>query len=132
MKQFTMFGDELPKDDSGNAYTAKIKAPIYQPRGVKPHLLELADRAKYSRLVNEINNSNISDEEKEFLKIAATRHIVFNYEKIADYYANATPDVQNLMERSALIIIDFEKAIEYGYVRLSDDIKQQYLTQYTC
>jgi hypothetical protein len=38
--------------------------------------------------------------------------------------------MQNLMEHSALVIIDFEKAIEYGYVRLCDEIKNQYLEEY--
>ncbi len=34
------------------------------------------------------------------------------------------------MERSALVIIDFEKAIQLGYVKLCDDIKSQYLEDY--
>lgn len=34
------------------------------------------------------------------------------------------------MERSALIIIDFEKAIEYGYVKVCDDLRNQYLEEY--
>ena len=50
------------------------------------------------------------------LYIAATRHIVFNYSKIADYYTSASKEMQHLIERSALVIIDFEKAIQYGYV----------------
>jgi hypothetical protein len=58
------------------------------------------------------------------------RHNVFNYEKIADYYSHASPEMQALMERSALVIIDFEKAIELGYVRLCDEIRQQYMEEY--
>lgn len=65
-----------------------------------------------------------------FLIDAARRHNVFNYERIADYYAHATPEMQQLMERSALVIIDFEKAIEYGYVKLCNEIKTQYLEDY--
>jgi len=38
--------------------------------------------------------------------------------------------MQNLMERSALVIIDFEKAIQLGYVRLSDEIRTQYMEEY--
>jgi hypothetical protein len=34
------------------------------------------------------------------------------------------------MERSALVIIDFEKAIQYGYIRLCEEIKSQYLEEY--
>ena len=61
---------------------------------------------------------------------AASRHNVFNYEKVADYYTHATTEMQNLMERSGLVIIDFEKAVEYGYIKLCDEIKTQYLTEY--
>jgi hypothetical protein len=38
--------------------------------------------------------------------------------------------MQNLIERSALVIIDFEKAIQLGYVKLSEEIKNQYLQEY--
>lgn len=34
------------------------------------------------------------------------------------------------MENSALVIIDFNKAIELGYVKLSEEIKEQYLIDY--
>jgi len=30
------------------------------------------------------------------------------------------------MEHSALVIIDFDKALEYGYVKLNDDMIEQY------
>ena len=72
----------------------------------------------------------MSDDEKHFLKIAAGRHIVFNYEKIADYYAHSSKEMQHLMERSGLVIIDFDKAIEYGYVKVCDEIRNQYLEEY--
>ena len=80
--------------------------------------------------MREIDNSNLPIEEKNFLMDAARRHNVFNYEKIADYYAHASPEMQNLMERSALVIIDFEKAIQLGYVKLCDEIRNQYLEEY--
>lgn len=127
MKQITMFGT-LPKDS--DKYTDKIEAPIYEPKNIKPHILELCDASKTKRLINEIDNSNLTEDEKIFLKLAAQRHTVFNYEKIADYYANASLEMQNLMERSALVIIDFEKAIQLGYVKLCDDIRKQYLEEY--
>ena len=129
MKQTNLFGDELsPKVET--KYSSKIEAPIYEPKNKKPHILELYDNTKALYLINEINSSNVDSEEKKFLIEAAKRHIVFNYEKIADYYAHATKEMQHLMEHSALVIIDFEKAIEYSYVKLCDEIKQQYLEEY--
>ena len=128
MKQINMFGG--PDVDTEQKYTSKIEAPIYEPKNKQPHLLELYDKSKSHRLMLEIDRSNVSIEEKTFLMDAARRHTVFNYERIADYYAHATPEMQRLMESSALVIIDFEKAIALGYVKLCDEIRQQYMEEY--
>lgn len=130
MKQTNLFGSDYLKDNKESIYSTKIEAPIYEPKNKKPHVLELFDDSKTKRIINKIMNSNVSDIEKAFLIEAAKRHTVFNYEKIADYYANSSKDVQELMELSALVIIDFEKAIQHGYVQLSDNIKKQYLEDY--
>jgi len=122
-----MFGK--PEEEE-KKYSSKIETPIYEPKNKKPHILELVDKEKTRRLTREIENSNLPADEKTFLIDAAQRHLVFNYEKIADYYAHSNIEVQSLMEKSALVIIDFEKAIELGYVRLCEEIKQQYLEEY--
>jgi len=127
MKQTLMFE---PIKEENNKYSSKIEAPIYEPKNKQPHILELFDATKTKRLVNEIKNSGLPEDEKQFLIRAAQRHTIFNYEKCADYYAHASKEMQHLMERSALVIIDFEKAIEYGYIKLCDDIKTQYLEEY--
>ena len=127
MKQIAMFGQEANEEKK---YTSKIEAPIYEPKNKQPYLIELVDKSKTHRLINEINNSSLSYDEKMFLIDAARRHNVFNYEKIADYYAHASKEMQELMERSALVIIDFDKAIQLGYVKLCEDIKKQYMTEY--
>jgi hypothetical protein len=128
MKQFNMFGTLENQEDK--KYTTKIEAPIYEPKNQKPHILELYDNQKTKRLIREIDSSSLPTEEKMFLIDAARRHTVFNYEKIADYYAHSSKEMQEFMERSALIIIDFEKAIEYGYVKVCDDLRNQYLEEY--
>jgi hypothetical protein len=125
MKQFNMFGEEFAPEDP-NVYTTKIATPIYRPSARKPHLFELVDKFKTSRLIREIENSNVTEEEKRFLIESAYRHNVFNYELIADYYAHASEEMQNLMERSALVVIDFEKAIANGYVKYSEEIAHLY------
>jgi len=127
MKQINMFGKV---DQEEKKYSSKIEAPIYEPKYPKPHLLELYDTQKTKRLIREITESNLPDDEKTFLIEAAKRHTVFNYEKIADYYARSSKEMQELMEKSALVIIDFEKAIQLGYVRLCDEIRSQYLEEY--
>lgn len=130
MKQINLFGDEFSPKKDEEKYSSKIESPIYKPREQKPHILELYDKMKTQRMIVEIDKSNVSIEEKMFLIEAARRHTVFNYEKIADYYANASKEMQELMERSALVIIDFEKAIEYGYVKMCEEIRKQYLEEY--
>lgn len=124
MKQESLFEDEFHHEEQ--KYTAKIKIPHYEPKNRKPHILELFDNTKTNRLITEIENSEISEDDKKFLIEAAKRHTVYNYSKIADYYAHSSSEVQKLMEKSALVIIDFDKAILYGYVRLSMDVANQY------
>ena len=130
MKQINLFGQEFAPNKDEQKYSSKIEAPIYEPKNVKPHILELCDKSKTHRIINEIEQSSLSNDEKFFLIDAARRHNVFNYEKIADYYAHSSKEMQTLMERSGLVIIDFDKAIEYGYVKLCEEIKKQYLEEY--
>ena len=130
MKQTNLFGEEFAPKKEDQKYSSKIEAPIYEPKNKKPHLLELCDKSKTHRLIREIDNSDLPIDEKIFLIDAARRHNVFNYEKIADYYSHASKEMQYHIERSGLVIIDFEKAIEYGYVKLCTEIKNQYLEDY--
>lgn len=110
--------------DEKEVYTTVVNIPQYAPKNNKPSLEELCDYSKYSKLKFDIDQSNVSEEEKKFLKMAASRHIVFNYSKIADYYAHASSEMQRLMEQSALVIIDIDDAIANGYVKLSKDIQE--------
>ncbi len=119
--EFNLFG--LEEDVVDTKYTTKVGVPQYLPKNSKPSLYELYSDVKYKQLIRNISVANITDEEKEFLKLAATRHIVFTYSKIADYYAHASKEMQELMEQSALVIIDFNDAIANGYVKLSKNIK---------
>ena len=109
-------------DTIDSKYSINVKIPQYLPNRECPHLMECYDLKKYKELCKEIDKSNVTDEEKEFLKFAATRHIVFTYAKIADYYAHANKEMQELMEKSALVIIDFDDALANGYVSLSNRI----------
>ena len=130
MKQINLFGTQFKQDESEKKYSSKIESPIYEPKNKKPHIIELCDKSKTHRLIKEIDESNLGFDEKMFLIDAARRHNVFNYEKIADYYAHSSKEMQHLMERSGLVIIDFEKAIQYGFVKLCDEIRTQYLEEY--
>ncbi len=112
--------------ENKDLYTKKIKIPLYEPKGEKPKISDLVFRDKCDELIDSIMLSTISDEEKDFLIIAAGRHNVFNYQKIAEYYCHASKEFQELAEKSALVIIDFDKAIENGFVVLTKEIAEAF------
>jgi hypothetical protein len=109
-----------------NPYTAKINTPIYEPKGEKPDIKELYDDTKTADLIAQIKASKLSEKEKQFLLLAASRHIVFDYAKIANFYAHSEVECQELMENSALVIIDFDKAILNGFVKLTNEINNMF------
>ena len=124
--------NDLIKMDDGpkSEYTSKILAPIYEPKNRKPEVIELVNQSKAKKLIEKICASKVSREEMAFLVAAAYRHNVFNYKLIADYYAHASKECQELMEDSALVIIDFDKAIQNGYIKFSEEIKKLYVEEY--
>lgn len=129
MMDMTEFGDDLFTDDEAmdvnledeedNPYSQETHVPQYEPTGDFVDIMDLVDDEKTNELIREIKESNVSDDEKNFLIKAAYRHLVFNYTKIADYYSNASEEMQILMEKSALVIIDINDAIANGYVKLT-------------
>ena len=121
--------DKKENDLIETTYTKKIDVPLYVPTYKKPNIYELASYLKSTKLIQAIKNSNVTEEEKNFLIQAASRHTIFNFAKIADYYAHADKEMQELMEQSALVIVDFNKAIECGFVALNDQLSNQYLKE---
>lgn len=103
-------------------YSTNIESPIYSITDEKPLEKELYNLETYNRLLSKIEMADLPDEKKEFLKLASTRHIEFNYKKIAEFYAHEEKLVQELMEENALVIIDYQKAIELGFVKLYEDL----------
>lgn len=108
--------------DEDELYTAKVETPVYEITGKKPKITDLYDDTKARKLIKAVKNSDLPKEVQTFLIKAAYRHIVFDYGQIAEYYAHADEILQDLMEDSALIIVDYDKAIELGHVKLSKDL----------
>lgn len=106
--------------EEGFEYSSKIEAPQYNITGENPALEELYDSEKADELAREVDEADVPRNVKKFLRLAAMRHVVFNFRNIAEYYAHADAKVQRLMEKSALIIIDFEDAIKNGFVMVSE------------
>jgi hypothetical protein len=117
----------LPEDvKEDNQYTQKVDIPTYEPSEEKPAIEDLYDDEKAMDLITTIQESQLHEKEKQFLMAAASRHIVFNYEKIANFYAHSSKECQEMMEESALVIIDFDKAIENGFVKLTEQINEMF------
>lgn len=116
--------DPSERELDGSKYTTKIETPIYEIKGDKPDVAELYDTTKTGELSSRIMKADLPDDVRGFLMAAATRHTVFNYEKIAEFYAHQDRDVQELMEQSALVIVDYNQAIENGYIKLTKALMQ--------
>ena len=117
-------GDPSERELDDSKYTTKIETPIYEMKGDKPEVAELYDTTKTGELSSRIMKADLPDDIRGFLMAAATRHTVFNYENIAEFYAHQDREVQELMEQSALVIVDYNKAIEEGYVKLTKALMQ--------
>jgi len=107
-----------------NAYTTAVVTPVYQPTGARPAVSELRDETRADQLRAEIMEAELEPDVREFLLAAAGRHTVFTYSRIAEFYAHAEAEVQRLMERSALVIVDVDNAIRDGFVRVQGELEQ--------
>lgn len=112
---------EVEVEDS--KYTRKVSIPVYEIKGEKPEISEMIDTNKADKFIKQIQEMDISDELKKFLIDSATRLYEFNYSKIAEFYAHQNKDVQDIMEKLALVLIDVDKAIENGYVKMNSIIE---------
>ena len=112
MSEFGFSLDDLAEDET---YTRKIEPPTYEPtEETAPGIDEL---------LRYIDNADIPQEVADFLRLAATRHIVFDYGRIAEFYAHQPKEIQDLMESSALVIIDYDKAVANGFVKLTNELE---------
>lgn len=122
-------GDEIDElldiesdDESDIEYTDKIKTPTYEPTQDEPPALdELYDTERYDELISVINEHDLPADLEQFLRFAAQRHIIFDYENIAEYFAHQDAETQELMELLTLVIVDYDQAIEQGFVNFADE-----------
>lgn len=127
-------GDFEEKEDDWDptveGYSQKVEIPVYEPEGEQPEVEELFDRTKTDELAKAIREADLPGDIREFLLMAAARHTVFNFERIANYYAHSEKKIQGLMEDSALVIVDFKKAIENGFVKLNSEVDTAFREDY--
>lgn len=117
--------EEESSEEWESKYTKKIEAPIYEPWDTEWALQDLCDKTKADKFIDRIKAVKMPNDVKAFLIDAASRHMVFNYKRIADFYAGQPKEIQELMESLALVIIDFDRAIEEWYIQISESFLQE-------
>jgi hypothetical protein len=105
-------------------YSNKMNIPQYEIVGDEPALSELYNPSKANSLKEQIAEAHLPSDIKEFLLIAADRHVQFDYRQIAEFYPHQSPEIQKLMEESALVIIDADDAIRNGYANFLTTITE--------
>lgn len=117
IEEFEENADGSGADDTH--YSRKIEAPVYEITGKEPTIEECVNVDNVKKLLQDIDASSVSEEQKEMLRACAYRHAAIRFDNMAEYYAHQGPEMQRLMEDSALVIIDFDKAIERGFVEMT-------------
>lgn len=121
---FTSKEFEEIRASTENPYTKTVNLPQYEIVGDRPVESDLYNDEKAKELIAEIMRAKLPDDLSAFLILGANRHTVFDYGKIAEYYAHMEPNVQELMESSALVIIDLDDAMRNGYATFVETITE--------
>ena len=121
----------MTSEEENQLYTTKIEVPIYKPSESCPSLNECFDNKKTLQLIKIVTDSSLPVDIKQFLLLACHRFTIFNFDKIADFYAHQKNiEVKDIFEQLALIIPDYDRAIELGFVKLSKKLHKQAESEY--
>ena len=114
-------------EENDNNYSRKIEAPDYEPTGRKVQVSELYDESKTQRLIAEINAMKVNAEIKKMLVAGAQRFTRFDFRNVAEWYSQQEDEsVKAMMRKMAMVIVDFDEAVENGFVRLCEELIKEY------
>ena len=114
-------------EDEDNNYSRKIEAPDYEPTGRNVTVDELYDARKTERLIEEIERLKIDEDVRRMLIHAAHRFTRFSFANVAEWYSQQKDErVREIMRKMAMVIIDFDDAVENGFVHLCEGLIEQY------
>lgn len=91
-----------------------VSIPYYTPAEKAPAIEDLADTTDTDALAEEITNAKIPERLKKVMLMRAAFFTEFDFQKIADYYANSDPKTQELMKKLGLVIVMPKEAYEMG------------------
>jgi len=105
-------------------YSHKIKLPIFEPSNRNVTLDECVNVDQFVKYMEEIDRykseNKINEQQYKFLKLAASRFIVFNFENIAEYFCHANADMQRIMQNLALVLLDYDDALKTSIIETVD------------
>ena len=82
------WGLDIEKESGVHESTIKelfdLQLPIYEPSEIKPNVSDLCNSDKANELIKRIDETNLSEDLKSFLKFRAAFFVNFNFSKIAD------------------------------------------------
>ena len=91
-----------------------VSIPYYTPAEKAPEVEELADLSEVEELNDMITKLKPEKGLEPILRARAAFFAEFDFQKIADYYAKADKDTQELMKRLGLVIVIPKEAYERG------------------
>lgn len=121
--QLEEWGMDLSEWEDPNAlneeYSQKLGEVIYEPKKTNHKPKDLFEvETKFDEEIEAVQNEEI----KELLKLRKAFFTTFDFAKIADYYAyQASPEVQRIMEKLGLVLLDKDKLIEHGFSKIIED-----------
>lgn len=108
-------------------YSPSMYFPIFDPAvdGVQHQMFELARTSRYKEALRAIEEAkDITDEEREFFKIAATRFIEFNFTAIAEQYCVSSTAARKLYEKLALVYVSTTEAISNALIECDNGFRE--------
>jgi len=126
----TLFESFDKADELGTDYSGKLGEVIYEPKETNHTVSDLFKvDTKFDEDIAKISNPEL----RELFTLRKANFVHFDFEKLADYYAyQATPEEQRVFEKLALVLLDRDKLIEYGFSKLInkiDDSPDEYETE---
>ncbi len=104
-------GLDIPalKESATSQLSQMEYSPMYYEPEQKPNLrlIDCVDFGKYEAKVQVIEESDLTEEQKEVLRVFAYRFIKIDFESVANYYAfNASEEEKKVIERLRLVLVD--------------------------
>ena len=102
-----------------------IELPFYTPSDILPEVEDLARTNTTKNLIEKIEKLNIPDNLKYILKIRASFFTDFDFQKIADFYAQQDNETKEVFEDLGMVILAPKEALKRGFINLKNEITDE-------